>query len=167
MKHFLSLRFNTNRSDVFTLKNLSGSAFLEPRADARCLFAAAPVSENARRPCAMAVLVLHSTCAQLGCSPASRRRGSSQGGKLHKPGQTNDPKRTIGQIQPAHPPAPRSQALNKQPRPAAASGLPPACAPLPNALRRPRLNLALKGSWSPRFVCWVRASSFYFCHEPL
>jgi len=51
----LSLRLKTKRSDVFTLKNLSGRAapFRGPREDARGLFAEPPFSDSARRPCAI------------------------------------------------------------------------------------------------------------------
>lgn len=54
VRHRLSLRLNTNRSEVFTLKNLSGrAAFREPREDARLLVATSPFS-GALRPCAIA-----------------------------------------------------------------------------------------------------------------
>jgi hypothetical protein len=52
VRHRLSLRLNTNRSEVLTLKNLSGrAAFREPR-DARLLVAVPPFS-RALRPCAI------------------------------------------------------------------------------------------------------------------
>ena len=54
----LSRRLKTKRSDVLTLKNLSGRAaapFREPRAEDRGLLAAPLFSDTVRRPCAMAV----------------------------------------------------------------------------------------------------------------
>jgi len=55
VRHFLSRRLKTKRSDVLTLKNLSGRAaatFFSFFA-VRCLFAAPPLSAKTRRPCAM------------------------------------------------------------------------------------------------------------------
>ena len=56
VRHRLSRRLNTKRSEVLTLKNLSGSAAALPfpDRDARCLFAEAPFSASTLRPCAMA-----------------------------------------------------------------------------------------------------------------